>query len=170
MSLYEMIPDRPLIMPTGAHAARRDSQKKFGLLESTCAYCGEVFYYRGHEVQYIRHKNGKVLRMCSWKHLCRWDEEEEKSKKAKRPTRQKRSAEEVQARIDQLMRDMSKIRAELDSEAGQALSGEEHNKMRSRIRWRVHELKKLLEGLDGADSGGVRGIAGGDDRAEAAGA
>ena len=165
MSFFDMIPQECMIMPADAHAARKDAQKKFGLLESTCAYCGEVFYYRGHEVQYIRRKNGKVLRMCSWKHLCRWDEEEEKSKKAKRPTRQKRSAEEVQARIDQLMRDMTKIRAELDSEEGRALSGAERNKMHSGIRWRVHEMKKLLEGLDGADSCGVRGIAGGDDRA-----
>lgn len=50
-----------------------------------------------------------------------------------------------QARIDKLMRDMAKIRAELDSEAGQALSSEERNKMRSRIRWRASEMKKLLE-------------------------
>lgn len=165
MSFFDIIPSEYMAIPTSSHAQQRAEKKNFGLLKDTCAYCGEIFYYRGHEVQYIRHKNGKVLRMCSWKHLCRWDEEEQKAKKAKKPTRQKRSAEEAQARIDQLMLDMAKIRAELDSEAGQALSSEERNKMRSRIRWRVSEMTKLLEGLDGEDTGGMRGIAGGDDRA-----
>ena len=68
------------------------------------------------------------------------------------------------------MRDMARIRAELDSEAGRAMSGDERKKLNSGIKWRGHELKKLLEGLDSADSGGVRGIAGGDDRAAQVGA
>lgn len=144
MSLYEMIPDRPIIMPTGAHAARNEAKKNFGLKVKICAYCKQPYYRRAGEREYIRHRNGKELRFCTWAHTCRWEEETPKAEKVKK-VRKKRSAEEVQARIDQLMRDMAKIRAELDSEEGRALSGAERNKMHSGIRWRVHELKKLLE-------------------------
>ena len=147
MSLFEMIPDRPLIMPSGGHGERPQVNKRIGLREKVCAYCGETFYRRKGEREYIRHRNGKELHFCTWSHTCRWEEETPKAEMVKR---QKKRMDEAkrQARIDQLMRDMSKIRVELDSEAGQAMSGDERNKLHSRIRWRAHELRELLEGLD----------------------
>lgn len=147
MSLFEMIPDRPLVMPSGGHGERPQVNKRIGLREKVCAYCGETFYRRKGEREYIRHRNGKELHFCTWSHTCRWEEE---TPKAERVKRQKKWMDEAQkqARIDKLMRDMVRIRVELDSEAGQAMSGEERNKLHSRIRWRAHELRKLLEGLD----------------------
>ena len=65
MSLFEMIPDRPLIMPTGAHTACGDAHKKFGLREKTCDYCGKTYYTRMGEVEYIRRKSKKELHFCS---------------------------------------------------------------------------------------------------------
>ena len=147
MSLFEMIPDRPLVVPSGGHGERPQVNKRIGLREKVCAYCGETFYRRKGEREYIRHRNGKELHFCTWSHTCRWEEETPKAERVKRPKKRMDEAQK-QARIDQLMRDMSKIRAKLDSEAGRALSGAERNKMYSGIRWRVHELKKLLEGLD----------------------
>lgn len=147
MSLFEMIPDRPLIMPSGGHGERPQVDKKLGLREKTCAYCGETFYRRKGERDYIRYRNGKELHFCTWSHTCRWEEETHKEEKVKKP-KKRMDAAKKQARIDKLMRDMGKIRAELDSEAGQAMSGEERNKLHSRMRWRAHELRKLLEGLD----------------------
>ena len=61
-----------------------------------------------------------------------------------------------------LMRDMAKLRATLDSEAGQAMSKEDRNRERSKIKWRACELRRLLEEMEDAGTGGVRGIAGGD--------
>ena len=62
-----------------------------------------------------------------------------------------------------MMRDMARIRAKLDSEAGQAMSAQERNKLRSGISWRAYEIKKLLEEMADEGTCGVRGIAGGDD-------
>ena len=148
MSLFEMIPDRPLVMPSGGHGERLQANKKIGLREKVCAYCGETFYRRKGEREYIRYRNGKELHFCTWTHTCRWEEETPKAERVKKPKKRMDEAKK-QARIDKLMRDMVRIRAELDSEAGRAMGGDERNKLHSRIRWRVHELKKLLEGLDG---------------------
>ena len=144
MSLFEAIPDRPLVMPTGAHAARSDARKMFGLREKKCAYCKETFYRRAGEREYIRYRSGKELCFCTWTHVCRWEEETPKQEKGKRKSR-KKNLEQKQARVEVLMRDMAKIRAMLDSEAGQDMSAQERNKLRSGLRWRAYEIQKLLE-------------------------
>lgn len=167
MSLFEMIPDRQLIMPAGAHTERQDAQKRFGLHERVCAYCGAMYYRRAGEREYIRHKNKKELRFCTWSHLCRWEEE---TPKEERTTTKGRKRMPTQVRIDKMMREMARIRAELDSEAGQALSADERNRMHSRIRWRASEVRRLLEEMGNEGACGVRGIAGGDERTEAPGA
>lgn len=147
MSLYDMIPDRTLIMPAGAHTARRDAKKKFGLHERICAYCGATFYRRAGEQEYIRHKGKKELRFCTWSHVCRWEEE---TPKEERRTTKGKKRKPTQERLDDLMRGMAKVRALLDSEEGQAMSAEEKNKLRSRMRWRASEMRKLLEEMGDA--------------------
>ena len=147
MSLFEMIPDRPLIMPTGGHGERPQVNKKLGLREKVCAYCGETFYRRKGEQEYIRYRNGKELHFCTWTHTCRWEEETPTAEKVKKQKKWMDVAKK-QARIEKLMRDIVSLRAELDSEAGRALGRTERNKLHSGIGWRVNELKKLLEGLD----------------------
>lgn len=168
MSLFEMIPDKPMIMPAGAHAARTDAQKMFGLREYVCAYCREKFYRRKGEVEYIRHKKGKKLRFCTWTHACNWEAETPKEVRVK--NKKGRKARPAQERVDRLMRMMSENRALLDSEAGQAMSTEDRNRLRSRIRWQACEMRKVLKEMEDEGACGVRGIAGGDDRAAASGA
>ena len=146
MSLFEMIQDRPLVVPSGGHGERPQVNKRNGLREKACAYCGETFYRRKGEREYIRYRNGKELHFCTWTHTCRWEEE---TPKQERKTTKGRKRKPTQERIDKLMRDMARIRAELDSEAGQAMSREERGKMQRGISWRAHELRKLLEEMDG---------------------
>lgn len=152
MSFYDMIPDNPLVMPAGAHAAKADRKKMFGLREKTCAYCGEKYYRRIGEQEYIRYKNNKELHFCSWTHTCRWEEENPKGKKAAQKGRKRKPAQE---RIDKMMRDMVKVRAKLDSEEGRAMSAHERNKLRSGLGWRAHEIKKLTEEEEIENSGSM---------------
>lgn len=144
MSLFEMIPDRPLIMPAGSHAARTDADKKFGLRERKCAYCQQIYYRRSGEREYTRRRGDKKLVFCTWSHACRWEEENPKVKKA-RPAKPKKKA--TQERVDYLMRRLTGLRVQLDSEEGRAMSTEDRNRLRSRMRWHAHEIRKLMEEL-----------------------
>lgn len=148
MSLFEMIPDETIPLPmSGCYRQGRDAEKGYNLVEETCAQCGETFFRNRMWKSYKRVKNGRVLRLCSWGCACRWDEAQAARERVKNG-RKKRSKEEKQARVDELMRDMAKIRARLDSEAGQAMSQEDRNRERSKIRWRVCEMKRLLEEME----------------------
>lgn len=159
MSFFDMIPSELLTMPSGRHGTRRIAQKNFGLLESTCAYCGKTFYRSGHEVEYTRHRGDKTLRFCTWTHLCAWERENPRTRK------KGGSAKTLQERIDDRMRKMSKDRTLLDSEEGMDMTQEERKKIQSRLAWRGKELRDLLEDMENEGACGVRGIAGGDDRA-----
>ena len=141
MSLFEMIPERPMIMPTGSHAARSEANKMFGLREKRCAYCGGTFYRRIGERDYIRRKNKKELVFCTWSHACRWEEENKEREKPKKKGPKKKPTQE---RVDYLMQRMIGIRTMLDSEAGQAMSKEDRNRQRSRLRWHAHEIRRLM--------------------------
>ena len=44
MSLYDMIPDKLMVVPTGGHKGDKLSRKDINLYEYVCAYCGERFY------------------------------------------------------------------------------------------------------------------------------
>lgn len=155
MSLFEMIPDELLLTPIGGgHGQVKTADKGFNLAEETCAQCGESFFRNRMWKAYKRVRNNRVLRFCSWGCVCRWTEAQEARERPKNE-RKKRSKEQKQARIDELMRDMAKIRALLDSEEGQVASAEEKNRMRSRIKWRACEMRRLLEEIDDAGTGGV---------------
>lgn len=142
MSFFDMIPSEYVMMPTGAHASRRVEKKNFGLLERKCAYCGKTFYRRSHEVQYIRSKDGKELHLCSWTHLCRWDEENEKRRKVGgcEKTRQER--------ISEFVRKMAADRALLDSEEGAKLTPKERAKIRGRLYDRAKKVQELMLELE----------------------
>ena len=138
MSFFDMIPSEYMMMPTGAHASRRVEKKNFGLLESKCACCGKTFYRRSHEVQYVRHKDGKEVRMCSWTHLCRW---EEKNKR----TRKRGGCEKTrQERISEFVRKMAADRALLDSEEGARLTKKERQRIRGRLHDRAKKVQELM--------------------------
>ena len=143
-----MIPDELLPTPlSGGYGQTKTADKGCNLIKEKCAQCGEVFYRHNLWNAYKRVKNGRVLRMCTWRCACRWEEAQEARERPKNG-RKKRSKEQKQARIDELMRDMAKIRALLDSEAGQAMSQEDRNRERSKIRWRACEMRRLLEEMD----------------------
>ena len=149
MSLYDMIPDKLLVMPSGGHGEERISQKKFNLVERVCAHCGETFYRRLGCIEYERTRNGKHLRFCSWTCKCA-DARENGRKKS------------VQERIDDRVEKMIQDRALLNSEKGQMLDEKEKQRLINRLQRLHKEVKALREEAEGADSGGVRGIAGGD--------
>ena len=168
--MFEMIPDEPIPVPMSeGYRHGKEAEKGFNLVEETCGQCANAFYRNRMWKAYKRVKNGKVLRFCSWRCVCKWDEAQGAKKKPK-GGKKKRSKEKIEERIDVLMRDMAKARAKLDSEAGQAMSKEERNREHSKIRWRACELKRLLEEMEDADTGGVRGIAGGNEGDAAPGA
>ena len=136
MSFFDMIPSEYLTMPSGGNGTANLAHKNFGLLKDKCAYCGETFYRRGREVLYIRYKDKKELHMCSWNHLCRWDEENPPRGKGKN---QKTKRE----RIDEFVRKMAEDRALLDSEEGAQMTQKE----RQRIRGRMHDRAKKVQAL-----------------------
>ncbi len=136
MSFFDMIPSEYMAMPAGGHGTVRLAQKNFGLLENKCAYCGETFYRRSHEVQYIRHKDGKELKLCSWSHLCRWDEQNKRKQGGHEKTRQER--------ISEFVRKMAADRALLDSEEGARLTQKERQRIRGRLHDRAKKAQELM--------------------------
>lgn len=137
MSFFDMIPSEYMLMPTGTHASRQVEKKNFGLLESKCAYCGRTFYRRSHEVQYVRKKNGKEVRLCSWSHLCRWDE---KNTRKRKPGGSEKTAQE---RIDERLKKIYEDSRLLESEEGRHMSIKERTKIKHRIAWRIREINEL---------------------------
>lgn len=170
MSLFEMIPDETIPMPmSGCYGQAKAADKGFNLVEETCAQCDTAFFRNRMWKSYKRMRNGRVLRFCSWGCVCRWTEAQEAKKKPK-GEKKKRDKAQIQERIDTLMRDMARIRTMLDSEAGRAMSQEDRNREHSKIRWRACEMKRLLEEMEDAGTGSMRGIAGGNEGAAAPGA
>lgn len=148
MSLFEMIPDETIPLPmSGCYEQAKAADKGFNLVEETCAQCDEAFFRHRLWKSYKRVRNGKVLRFCSWNCACRWNEAQAAKEKPK-GGKKKRDKAQKQERIDKLMRDMARIRAMLDSEAGQAMSREDRNREHSKIRWRACEMKRLLEEME----------------------
>lgn len=142
MSLYDMIPEKELVLPSrGRHGSPRMAQKNFGLLEETCAYCGETFYRRSREREYIRHKDGKRLRFCTWAHTCAWERENPRRKRGG-------SEKTLQQRIDDRMRKICADRLLLDSEEGRQLPAKERERIQKRIAWRAREIKELAEEME----------------------
>lgn len=124
----------------------------------TRAHCGKAFTYRLGQTAYTRKVKSKTLRFCSWSCKCA-DERERKTPKPGGRTKT----------IEERMMKMVKDRALLDSEAGELLPKKEKQRLVNRLQRLHKEVKALMEMQEYENSGSVRGIADGDDRAAQAG-
>ena len=161
MSIMDMLPEHETPLPRGCGTGRK-MEKCICLRERACAHCGKAFTYRLGQTAYTRKVKSKTLRFCSWSCKCA-DERERKTAKPGGCTKT------IEERIEERVMKMVKDRALLDSEAGELLPKKEKQRLVNRLQRLHKEVKALMEIQEYENSGSVRGIAGGDDRAAQAG-
>ena len=157
MSIFDLIPEYETPLPRGCGTGRK-IEKSINLVPVTCAQCGKTFMRHRNFAAYVRKKGSRSLRFCTWTCVCAYDRENKPKKRGK-------GEKTIEQRIDERMRKLCADRLLLDSEEAAQMSDEARRTIRNRMTRLVREIRALEEERENAHSGGVRGIADGDDRA-----
>lgn len=152
MSILDMLPEYETPLPDGFGTGKK-IKKGINLIEQICPQCGERFVFRRGQTAYTRKVRGRTIRLCSWSCKC---ENERTNVTPKRGGCTKSITDKVRERCEKIKRDK-----ELLSAGG--LTPKERQRITNRLQRLQKEIKALVEEQAYEDSGGVRGIAGGDD-------